>query len=273
MKSSYWRKVRTFLFIFVVIYIVAGILLYFFQDLLLFHPVPKTKDYQYQFSHDFKELNIPVGDRNLNIIRFRPGGAIKGVVIFFHGNMKNVEHYKKYPEFFISENYEVWMPDYPGFGKSTGERTEENIYSDARLVYDSAIKTSNNIIIYGKSIGTGVASYLASIKPCQRLVLETPYYNIDALAESFVPFYPVAAMSRYSFPVNQYLHSTEAPVTIFHGTNDEVVPFSHSLRLLKENDHAELVRIEKGRHNNLASFPIFVSKLDSLLNLPFFQGN
>ena len=267
MKSKTWRTIRKLLFILVVIYLVAGILLYFFQDLLLFHPVPKKFNEPYEFAQSFEELNYVVGNRNLNIIKFKATGETKGIVIFYHGNMKNVEHYKKYPEFFTSKNYEVWMPDYPGFGKSTGERTEENFYLDARMVYDSAIKNHNteNIIIYGKSIGTGVASYLASVKPCNRLILETPYYSMDALAESFVPFYPVSKMARYSFPIYEYLKSTDAAVTIFHGSNDEVVPFSHSQRLKKENDHLELIRIEKGRHNNLASFPIYLSKLDSLL--------
>ena len=267
MKSQYWRKVRTVFFILVVTYLVAGILLYFLQDLLLFHPLPKKMNYQYQFNQNFEELNIPVGERNLNIIKFKPAGETKGLVIFFHGNMKNVEHYKKYPGFFISKNFEVWMPDYPGFGKSTGERTEENIYFDARLVYDLATQSNNtnNILIYGKSIGTGVAAYLASVKPCKSLVLETPYYNIDALAGSYVPFYPVTAMTRYSFPVNLYIKNTSVPVTIFHGMDDEVVPFSHSLRLKKEKDDVELIKIEKGRHNNLSSFPIFITTLDSLL--------
>ena len=266
--NSKWRKARKVIFILVVIYFVAGILLYFFQDLLLFHPVPKKINEPYQFTQSFEELNYDVGERNLNIIKFKPTAETKGVVIFFHGNMKNVEHYKKYPELFTSNNYEVWMPDYPGFGKSTGERTEGNFYQDARMVYDSAIKnhSTSNIIIYGKSIGTGVASYLASVKPCKRLILETPYYSIDALAGSYVPFYPVSAMTRYSFPIYQYLKNTEAAVTIFHGSKDEVVPFSHSFRLKKENVHLELIRIENGRHNNLASFPIYINKLDSLLH-------
>jgi uncharacterized protein len=267
MKSKYWPKARKILIILGLIYLIAGILLYFFQDLLLFHPVPKKMEESYHFSLPFEELNFKVGERNLNLVKFKPEGEAKGLVIFFHGNMKNVEHYKNYPAYFTQRNYEVWIPDYPGFGKSTGERTEENFYRDARTIYDSATKAnhSENVIIYGKSIGTGVAAYLASVKPCKRLILETPYYSIEALAKSFVPFYPVALMARYSFPVYQFINQSDASVTIFHGTKDEVVPYYHSVRLSIENKRTELVRIENGRHNNLSSFPLYQHKLDSLL--------
>ena len=268
MMSKYWPKARKILFLIGLIYIGVGFLLYFFQDLLLFHPEPKKINDSYHFSQPFQELNLKSGERNLNLVKFRPVGESKGLVIFFHGNMKNVEHYKKYPAYFTSRNYEVWMPDYPGFGKSTGKRTEENIYQDARMVYDSAVKASRkeNIIIYGKSIGTGVAAYLASIRPCKQLILETPYYSIEALAKSFAPIYPVAQMTRYSFPIDQYLKNVNGAVTIFHGTKDEVVPYNHSVRLSNENKYVELVRIENGKHNNLSSFPVYQEKMDSLLH-------
>jgi uncharacterized protein len=267
MKSKYWQTARKFLFILVTVYALAGVLLYLFQDLLLFHPAPKEKNYIYQFSQAFEEINIPVEDRNLNLVKFKSIGIRKGIVLFFHGNMKNVEHYKKYPLFFTSKNYEFWMADYPGFGKSTGERTEANMNHDALLLYQLAAKEINydSIIIYGKSIGTGVAAFTASEKPCKKLVLETPYYSIDALAKTYVPFYPVTPMTRYSFPIYQYIKSTAAPITIMHGTGDEVIPFSHAARLKNENPQIELVTIKNGKHNNLATFQVYKQMLDSLL--------
>jgi uncharacterized protein len=267
MQLSFWHKTRKIIFILAAIYVIAGILLYLFQDLLLFHPAPLDKNYEYHFDQPFEEFNIPIQDRNLNLLKFHPSGPKKGIVLFFHGNMKNVEHYKKYPAYFLSKSYEFWMADYPGFGKSTGERTEANMNQDALLIYEMALTESSadSIIIYGKSIGTGIAAFTASQKPCRRLILETPYYSIDALAKSYVPIYPVIPMTNYSFPIYKYLEATKATVTIFHGTEDEIIPYSHATRLIKENPGIELISIKNGKHNNLSDFPLYHNKLDSLL--------
>ncbi|HTM93409.1 MAG TPA: alpha/beta hydrolase, partial [Flavisolibacter sp.] len=77
--------------------------------------------------------------------------------------------------------------------------------------------------------------------------------------------YPVTLLIKYSFPIHDYLKKVQAPITIFHGTKDEVVPYKHSKRLEEENKNLELITIEKGRHNNLSDFDLFQKKMDSLL--------
>src|SRR6185295_15234793 len=150
------------------------------------------------------------------------------------------------------------MMDYPGFGKSTGKRSEQIMYDDAKLLYKMARArfSKDSIIIYGKSLGTGIASYLASVKDCKRLILETPYCSIEALFSHYAFIYPVGWMSKYHFPTYKYFEKVDAPITIFHGTSDEVIPYSQSKRLIKiAKPGAELVTIEKGKHNNLNDFP------------------
>ena len=262
-KRRIWRTAK----ILIIVYIAGGIILYFIQDLLLFHPTPLPMDHQFSFNQPFQELNIPVDDRNLNIVKFRTSASQKGIILFFHGNMLNVEHYSKYPSLFTRNGYDFWMIDYPGFGKSTGKRSEAILYNDALLLYKEAVKEieKDSIIIYGKSIGTGVASYLASITQPKKLILETPYYSISALARHYLPIYPVSLLTKYSFPIHDFLKKIKSGVTIFHGTNDKVVPYQQATRLKKENNNIELVTIQDGRHNNLAGFEVFQKKLDSIL--------
>ena len=262
-KRIIWTTVKTL----GLIYLAGGIVLYFIQDLLLFHPKPLPPNHLFSFTQPFQELNIPVDDRNLSIIKFRTDSAPKGIVLFFHGNMENVEHYSQYPSLFTRNGFELWMIDYPGFGKSTGKRNEKNLYRDALLMYEKASKEidRDSIIVYGKSIGTGVAAYLASERPVRRLILETPYYSMDALARHYFPVYPVMPMTKYSFPIYRYLKKASSAITIFHGTEDKVVPYEQGRQLSGENHKIELVTIEKGRHNNLSQFPLFRHKLDSLL--------
>ncbi len=252
------------------IYIAGGIALYFLQDKFLFHPVALPADHVFHFEQPFEEINLPVSkDKNLNIVRFTvPDSACRGVVLYFHGNIKNVERYAPYARNFTIHGYEVWIPDYPGFGKTTGKLTEKNMYEDAMQVYKLARSrfSKDSIIIYGKSLGTGVAAQLAAARDCRRVMLETPYLSIDDIMRRYAFIYPVGSLAHYHFPVEEYIAAINAPVTLFHGTSDDIIPFRHSKRLLeKARTGTELVRLEKGEHNGLDTFTLYRHKLDSLL--------
>jgi pimeloyl-ACP methyl ester carboxylesterase len=272
MQRTTVKKTRKWLLIIISAYIIVGAGLYFFQEKILFHPVALAADHQYNFSGPFKEINLPLNnEKNLSIIQFTvPDSLCKGVVLYFHGNRKNIERYAPYAKIFTKNSYEVWMIDYPGFGKSTGKRSEEIMYEDAATLYHMARArfSKDSILIYGKSLGTGIASQLASVRDCKQVILETPYYSIDALMRHYAFIYPVSRMAKYHFPNYEYLKKIEAPVTFFHGTKDAIIPYKHSLKLLRENSLTKLVTIEKGKHNNLYDSPTFQQHLDSLLQLP-----
>jgi len=157
-KIFRWIKVLTLL------YAVTGIALYYLQDYILFQPIPLEKNKKYDFAYPHKDINIPYNKEiNLNIIQFRTKDSVpKGVVLYFHGNRKNISWYAKYATGFTDKNYEVWMIDYPGFGKSTGKFTEQQLYDLALQLYKLARTKFDpaKIIIYGKSMGTGIASQL-----------------------------------------------------------------------------------------------------------------
>ena len=162
------------------------------------------------------------------------------------------------------------MIDYPGYGKSTGPLTEQRLYDFAEQLYRLArIKFSgDSIVIYGKSLGTGVAAWLASRKACKQLILETPYYSITSLCSRYFPLYPIERLIHYKIPSYEYLKQVIAPVSIFHGTADWVITYSNAQRLipsLKKTD--EFITIPGGSHNDLNDFPLFHHKLDSLLSI------
>jgi uncharacterized protein len=263
-----WRLLK----IIVVVYCSAGIALYYLQEKLMFHPAPLPPDYQFKFNIPFKEVNIPLNAKdNLNIVQFFTQDPIpKGVVLYFHGNRDNINRYAKYAVNFTKHGYDVWITDYPGYGKTTGKFTEENLYMQAKEVYKLANSTfgQNSIIVYGKSLGSGIASYLVSKKPCRRLILETPYYSMPDLLGNYAPFYPTTAMSHFALPTGEYLKELNIPVTIFHGNEDWIIPYRCAAKLkqfLKPGD--EFITIDKGSHNDLNSFPLFHEKLDSILSL------
>jgi uncharacterized protein len=264
-KAVKWLKILA------VIYFLGGVALYFLQDRILFHPVSLKKDHQYNFPGRHNEVNIPLSQSvNLNIIQFLPkDSVVNGVVLYFHGNKKNISRYAEYAHYFTDLSYELWMIDYPGYGKSTGKFTEQILYDWALQMYQFARArfTPDSIIIYGKSMGTGIATQLASIRDCNRLMLETPYYDFPSVMQHYLPIYPVRQLLHYEIPTHAFIQKVAAPVTIFQGTRDRVIPYRNAKRLipfLKPGD--EFVTIKGGRHNDLQSFEIVRQKFDSLLS-------
>lgn len=265
-KLFHWLK------IIIVIYCLTGISLYYLQENLLFHPKAISQDSSFHFTRAFTEQTIEWDARTkFNMVRFTvPDTLKKGLVIYFHGNRENVNHYAVFAENFTRNGYEVWMPDYPGFGKSTGKLSEQILYDEALQVYKMARVQyqPEQITIYGKSLGTGIAAQLASIRDCRRLILETPYYSITSLTRLVCWMYPLEMLLKYKLPTHQYLSKVTAPVSIFHGTSDIVIPYFNAKGLrknLKATD--EFITIESGSHKNLNNFPLMQKKLDSLLRL------
>jgi uncharacterized protein len=265
-----WKRIKKWLLILAIIYIAGGIALYFLQDRILFHPVQLKKDHKYDFPDPHEDISIPVNNNdNLNLVRFlRRDSISRGVVLYFHGNKKNISWYAKYPSYFTRHGYEVIMIDYPGFGKSTGTFNEQTLYDWSEQVYKLARSRfpADSIIIYGKSMGTGIAAHLASINNCKRLILETPYYDFPSVIKHYLPIYPVDWMIHYKLPTYRFLPDVKAPITIFQGTDDGVITYKNARRLqplLKPAD--EFVTIKEGSHNDLYEFPEVIRKIDSLL--------
>lgn len=259
-----WLKV------FILIYCLIGIAIYYAQDAIFFHPQPVSEHSIYIFPWESQEVNIPYTKKStINIIQFTPDSARpKGVVLYFHGNKQNISRYAKAVPDFINRGYEVWMIDYPGFGKSTGDFTEQRLYDWALVFYKlaQAHYRKDSIIIYGKSMGTGIAAQLATVRDCKALILEAPYYSFPSIIGSWLPVYPLNKMIKFKLPTYQYLQEVTNPVVIFHGTSDNTIPYRNSKKLkeyLKPTD--EYVTIEGGKHNDLSTFPVYQNKLDSLL--------
>jgi pimeloyl-ACP methyl ester carboxylesterase len=241
------------------------------QESLIFYPEILPPNYSFAFSEPFEEVTIPVEAATLNALVFRVKNS-KGIVLYLHGNAGNLSSWGAVASDFTSRGYDIIIPDYRGFGKSTGKITnEKQLLDDGLAVYRMLTKTwpANRIIVYGRSIGTGIATFIARSEKPRMLIMESPYLSLIALASYHYPFLPRPIFSmflRYTFRTDRWIGDVACPVYLFHGTKDNIIPFVHSARLerLIRTPH-RLIRIEGGGHNDLSDFGIFDRELNQIL--------
>ena len=254
-----------------VIYIAISIALYYIQDYVLFKPEKLPKDFQFDYENQqTKEYNLETRDgATINGLRFFPKGESKGVVIYLKGNSKSIKGWGKFAVDFTRHGYNVLMVDYRGFGKSTGKRSQKAIKRDLQLVYNKVKEktTEDRIILYGRSLGSGFATKLASMNNPKMLILDAPYYSLTKVTGRYMPFMPLSILLKYPLPTYKWLKYVQCPIHIIHGTNDKLIPYRSSVKLSKVNPQlTQLYTVIGGGHKNLNNFESYHKMLDDILN-------
>ncbi len=249
-------------------WIFISIILTLIQEFFLFHPEKLPRDFEFKFEIPFRELNYDVkpGVR-INGLIFSAEKR-RGTVIYFHGNTRSIKGWSRFAKDFLRNGYDVMMLDYRGFGKSTGTRSERGINNDLQYVYNRLTETipEQEIVIYGRSMGTGFATKLASSNNPQMLILESAYYSIADIARRYLFFMPVSLMLRFKVRTYKWIQYVRCPVFLIHGGSDRLVPWRASQRLLKKSGGtARLFLVPGGRHNNLQKLPEYHRILDNIL--------
>lgn len=263
------RKLKYTSFVVLILLIFSISMLYTLQEKLIFLPKTLSKDYKYHFSDSFKEFYITTPDgASLNGLHFKSQNP-KGVILYFHGNAGDLSRWGEIASYFLKFNYDVIVMDYRTYGKSTGVLNEKNLNNDAQLFYNFAITLfpEENIIIYGRSIGTAIATNLASRNKPKQLILESPFYSLaDVVETRFSPF-PIQKLLKYSFPSFEFIKKVNCPITIFHGTTDEVVPYESGQKLFNviPNSNKQFFSIQEGKHNNLIDFEVYHKGIEQTL--------
>ena len=230
--------------------------LYFAQESFLFQPKKLEKDHHFAFDESFEEVHLETEDGAfLHALHFKREEP-KGVIIYFHGNAGNLERWGEIVQYHVGLNYDVLIMDYRKYGKSEGDWYYEGFLNDAEAIYQYALQQyyEEDIIVYGRSLGTSFASWVASQFKPKKLILEAPFTSVAEMGEFFYPLAPSRWLIKYNFSPVQYLSGVDCPVVIFHGTNDLIVPFELGERLFQAHQASKdisLVVIESGGHNDL----------------------
>jgi fermentation-respiration switch protein FrsA (DUF1100 family) len=215
----------------VLAYVAVLGVLYFFQ-----------RDFQYDRSGRMFELSetlltnaelvsIPSADGSAVAGWYAPPRADMPVVLYFRGNAQSFSREHERYEQFVQDGYGFLAFDYRGFPGSPGEVTEENILADALAAHDWLADKGIPILLWGRSLGSGPATYVASQRETEALLLETPFASAVAVAADRYGFLPVGLLMFDQYPVNEWILKVDEPVFVAHGTADATINVSHGERV------------------------------------------
>ncbi|MGF1546097.1 MAG: alpha/beta hydrolase [Thiotrichales bacterium] len=221
------------------------------QESFLFFPTRLAPDHRFEFA-GVDEVVIPVEGAELSALHLK-NAEPRGLVFFLHGNGGSLENWFTGVDFYRRIEWDLFMLDYRGYGKSSGTiEREAQLHADVRAAWDHVAPqySARPIVIYGRSLGTGLATRLALEVDAAQLVLVSPYTSLRELARFYFPWIPTAVL-RYPMPTDAWLPAVKTPIWIVHGDDDEVIPFAHAETLVGLNPAAELLRLPGVRHNDV----------------------
>jgi alpha-beta hydrolase superfamily lysophospholipase len=177
----------------IILYVLICIGLYFFQEKLIFAPEKLEKTHQFTFDQPFEEINIrATGSNSINGLLFKSDSS-KGLIFYLHGNAGSLNGWGGVAKRYTDLHYNIFILDYPGYGKSDGAiKSQAQLFEDIQIAYTELKKRfkEDSTIILGYSIGTGLASKLASANHPKLLILQAPYYNLTDMMQHTYPIIP-----------------------------------------------------------------------------------
>lgn len=249
-------------------YLLLLLLAYAMQERMIFHPGKLSNGHKFDLGPEDEEVFLDTRDgQRINALYF--AGTSDKIVLYFHGNAGDMSSWQYVSRDFVRLGYHFFLIDYRGYGKSSGSLSEKGLYEDARAAWDYVTNVKNfrpeRIIIYGRSIGTGVAMELASRNEAGLLVLEAPYTDLRSLAKQKAPIVLPALTLRYHFDNLSKVGKVRSPILFIHGSDDRLIPPSHSRKLFDAfQGQKKLVIIEGGSHNDLSEHASYHEALQAM---------
>lgn len=267
MPKPAWLALLWILFAGLAVYAALLAFLWFRQESLMFFPVPLPANYPLAREPDIHERTVEVDGASLSVMHLKLPDP-KGVIFFLHGNAGNLSGWFSNAEFYRRANFDLVMPDYRGFGKSTGHiASARQLQEDVRAVWDAfaAQYQGKRVVLYGRSLGTGLVANLAAQLSAQGqrpdlTVLVSPYSSIRALTSEYYPWVP-AALVRYPLDTASHLQRIAGPVMLVHGERDVLIGRHHAERLKAVLPSAQLLVVPGATHNDIHEFPVYRQEL------------
>jgi pimeloyl-ACP methyl ester carboxylesterase len=244
-----------------VLYAAACAALYFGQRALLYFPTPAVA------APGAERISLNSGREVLRIWQIGNGTSRREhAIIYFGGNAEdvaqNIPLFKR-----IFAHSPVYLVNYRGYGGSTGSPSEAALFADALTVFDYVHTQHSEVSVIGRSLGSGVAVYLASMREIKKMVLVTPYDSIVNVARRHFPMFPVGLLLKDRFESNSRIVALRIPILVILAENDGVIPRANSdaLIALLPTSQSNVAIVPGTDHNTVGAPAIYADTLRSFL--------
>ena len=238
---------------------------------LIFHPEKRIMETPADRKLLYETVSIQTRDKVKLSGWWIPAEKQLGVVLFFHGNGGNVSYFLEPVIVWNRLGLSTLIIDYRGYGLSEGLPSEAGTYLDADAAWEYLVRDrgieGQNIIVYGKSLGGSVATWLAQDRTPGMLIIDSSFTSIATVAKELVPWLPSGLVLGDAYNTEDYLKKVKCPVLIIHSPNDEMIPFRHGQRLLDIAAEPKEFLIVAGSHNGgfHQSLPLYEPGLKSFI--------
>ena len=268
MKFNFKKIMVRVAWLVALVYLAACVYLYLKQDRILFPSSQTPIDQKYSFPFPFEEVWVESDGAKLHGLYFKAPES-RGLIIFFHGNTEKAEQFGATADEFTNQHFDYFIPDYRGYGKSSGViKSEKQFLADIDRLYEWAKQRypEDKIAIGGRSMGVVPAAYLASKNRPRLTVMIAPFYNVAAMKSIRYPYLPDFLL-KYEFPNHRWIAESKSPIYLIHGTEDKTIPMNQSERLnaLAQAEHQRFL-VPGAGHSNLQDFPLYHKILYDLMN-------
>lgn len=251
------RTIASLIVIAAACYVLLGVVLYLMQERMVFLARLPGRALEVTPRHagfEYVDVNLETTD-GLSLhgwYVYAPDS--RGTVLFLHGNAGNISHRLDSIAVFHDLGLDTFIIDYRGYGQSEGKPSEAGTYRDAEAAWQYLVTQRGEdparIIMFGRSIGGGVAAWLATRHKAAALIVESSFTSAVEMAAHFYPYMPVRLISRLQYPVADYVARVECPVLIIHSRDDEIIPFAMGKALYEAAPAPKAFLELVGDHNN-----------------------
>ena len=239
-------------------YLGFGVLLYAGQREMMYLPVPENP------ASDLAVERVAVDGATLKVWVVNPGQA--RAALYFGGNAEAVG-YQAEALTSLLPGQAIYLVNYRGYGGSTGKPREKALYRDAAVIFDALSERHASIAVIGRSLGGGVATWLAARRPVEKLLLVTPFDSLEGVAREHFPFYPVSLFMKERYASIEHAAAIHVPTLLLIAADDEIVPASSARRLEQAfpPGTARSLVVPHAGHNSISGRPEYGEALAAFL--------
>lgn len=226
---------------------------YFFQRQFIYFPLKETPERHLVGADDMDIIKLETPDHVMLNAWYKPAADGQPTMLYLHGNAGNIGSRMPVISQFLEQGFGVLLLEYRGYGGNGGDPTEEGLYQDGRAAMnflDKQYIDSNQLILYGESLGTGVATKLATEFSVCAVILQSPYTSLTDLARYHYPWLPIPLYDRYDSL--HRINNIKSPILFLQGSQDDVVPYAQAYTLFNQaNEPKQWVNFKNGGHDDL----------------------